>query len=64
MEDVFGRVAVGLEADLILVGENPLEHIETLRAPLGVMVRGRWLAADALEKGLEQIAQRHRETGP
>ena len=64
MEDVFGRVVAGLEADLILVSENPLEQIETLRAPLGVMVRGRWLSAEALGAGLEQIVRRNLESRP
>jgi len=41
--DDFGRVAVGLRADLVLTRGNPLESPGTLQEPLGVMVRGHWL---------------------
>ena len=61
MSDTFGRVAAGLDADLVLVEDNPLDHLDTLRRPLGVMLRGRWLPADELRSGLERIAQRNRE---
>lgn len=57
--DTFGRVAVGLDADLILTAENPLQDLATLRDPLGVMVRGRWLPAEELQAGLARIAQRN-----
>jgi len=38
--DRTGRIAEGLEADLILVPANPLEHIETLQDVLLVMSNG------------------------
>lgn len=37
-----GTVAVGKEADLLLVEGNPLESLASLRRPLGVMVMGRY----------------------
>ena len=46
----FGRVAAGYRADLILSTDNPLASLETLRAPVGVMVDGVWRDADALKK--------------
>jgi imidazolonepropionase-like amidohydrolase len=58
-ENTFGRVAVGFDADLILVSGNPLEQLDTLRRPLGVMLRGRWISADEIEAGLAQIAERN-----
>lgn len=41
MEDGTGRVAEGLEADLIVVDRNPLEDITTLFEPLLVVSDGR-----------------------
>jgi imidazolonepropionase-like amidohydrolase len=59
-ENRFGRVAEGLEADLVLTRENPLQQIDTLRHPLGVMLTGRWLSESELRAGLERIAQKNR----
>ena len=59
-EAEFGRVAVGLDADLVLADANPLERPETLRDPAGVMVRGRWLPRAELRSGLDAIAARNR----
>jgi imidazolonepropionase-like amidohydrolase len=50
----------GLDADLVLVEANPLEQLNTLRNPLGVMLRGRWVSAEELSSGLERIAAKHR----
>ena len=61
LENTFGRVAVGFDADLILVKENPLEQLDTLRSPLGVMLRGRWIPADEIEAGLALIARRNQK---
>lgn len=58
-EDSFGRVAEGLVADLVLADANPLDRPDTLRAPAGVMLRGRWLPRDELRAGLADIAQRN-----
>lgn len=43
-----GTIEPGKRADLILVADNPLERPATLAEPLGVMVRGRWRAAEDL----------------
>jgi imidazolonepropionase-like amidohydrolase len=56
---VFGKVTPGLEADLLLVASNPLEGLATLREPLGVMVRGRWLSGEQIRAGLAAIAASH-----
>ena len=58
--DVAGRVAEGYDADLVLLRANPLERIDTLREPLGVMARGRWLSETELREGLARIAARNR----
>ena len=59
-EDEFGRIAVGLAADLVLLAENPLENVAAAARPLGVMVRGEWLDRGRIDAGLEAIATRHR----
>ena len=58
--DEFGRIAIGLAADLVLLADNPLEDVGAASRPLGVMVRGEWLDRDALDAGLAAIADRHR----
>lgn len=58
--DDFGRIAVGLAADLVLLAENPLEDVAAAASPLGVMVRGEWLDRERIDAGLEAIAARHR----
>ncbi|WP_338424833.1 amidohydrolase family protein [Sphingopyxis kveilinensis] len=52
----FGIIAPGYRADLLLVAENPLANPTTLRAPLGVMARGRWHNAAALAAMLGDVA--------
>lgn len=59
-EDEFGRIAVGLAADLVLLAENPMEDVSAASQPLGVMVRGEWLDRERIDAGLEAIAARHR----
>ena len=43
-----GTVEVGKRADLILLDANPLESIDALRNPAGVMVRGGWSPRETL----------------
>jgi len=53
----FGTIAVGQRADLLLVAGNPLENLETLKRPMGVMVRGRWLPKEKLDELLKMLAK-------
>ena len=53
----FGTIAVGQRADLLLVANNPLENLETLKRPMGVMVRGRWLPREKLDELLKPLAR-------
>jgi imidazolonepropionase-like amidohydrolase len=46
----FGTIEAGKRADLILLEKNPLDSVENLRRPLGVMAAGRWLPRVELEK--------------
>lgn len=57
-ESRFGTVREGLEADLILVEDNPLSDIRALRQLAGVMVRGQWLPRATLDEKLNALAER------
>ena len=52
----FGTIAVGQRADLLLVSGNPLEDLERLTRPAGVMVRGKWLSRAKLDELLKPLA--------
>ena len=58
-EDEFGTIAVGQRADLLLVSADPLVDIHTLKSPIGVMVRGRWLPAEELQSMLHSLARQN-----
>jgi imidazolonepropionase-like amidohydrolase len=45
-----GTVEAGKRADLVLVDDNPLQNLETLRTPLGVMLGGKWLSRAQLQE--------------
>jgi imidazolonepropionase-like amidohydrolase len=52
-EGDFGTIEIGKRADLILVSENPLEDISSIKEPLGVMAAGRWYPTEQLSELLE-----------
>ena len=54
--DQFGTVAVGSRADLILLAANPADDIGSVRNRVGVMVNGRWIPANEIERRLREIA--------
>lgn len=53
---VFGTVAPGARADLVLLNGNPLEDIGNVSRQAGVMVRGQWFSAAEMRKRLDVIA--------
>jgi imidazolonepropionase-like amidohydrolase len=55
----FGTVAVGNRADLVLLEANPLANVTNLTKRAGVMVKGRWVPAAEIDKGLAELAQRY-----
>ncbi len=55
----FGIVAVGNRADLVLLNANPLVSVENLTNRAGVMVKGRWVSAAEIEKGLADLAAKY-----
>lgn len=58
-ENTFGSVREGLDADLVLLDENPIENMENLKNPAGVMLRGKWFPQELLIKELDKIAAKY-----
>jgi imidazolonepropionase-like amidohydrolase len=52
-----GIVAVGKDADLVLLNANPVEDIENSKRIHGVMLRGQWLSRRTLDDRLERFAR-------
>lgn len=57
MENTFGEIKEGLDADLILIDSNPLEDLNALHEISGVMLRGKWLDRETIDKKLAVIAE-------
>jgi imidazolonepropionase-like amidohydrolase len=51
----FGTIEVGKRADLVLLEHNPLANIANTRSISGVVLRGRWLSKEDLDKRVEEI---------
>ena len=56
----FGAIEEGMEADLILLKANPLEDLNHLKNPLGVMARGQWISEETIKEKLKQIAEKYK----
>jgi len=52
----FGQVREGYRADLIVVTSNPLDGLDVLRHPAGVLANGSWYGRMALEDLLDSVA--------
>jgi len=52
----FGSIATNKVADLVIVSDNPLTKLDTLKQPIAVVKQGQWLSRHALEK-LKQDAK-------
>ncbi len=50
-----GHVALGYQADFMLLQQSPLESADALRSPAGVMVRGQWLDRASIDAQLSEI---------
>jgi imidazolonepropionase-like amidohydrolase len=51
----FGSISPDASADLVLLNGNPLQDIRHLQHPAGVMVRGKWLDREFLDRELTRI---------
>lgn len=54
-----GIVAVGKNADLVLLRENPLADIRATQQVDGVVVQGRWFDHGTLNSRLEEVARKY-----
>lgn len=52
-----GGVSAGMRADLVVVADNPLENLQTLRKPVAVVVNGRVFDAKDLEEMRKQLLE-------
>jgi imidazolonepropionase-like amidohydrolase len=52
----YGTLVVGADADLVLLGANPLVEIGNTQKIEGVMARGRWLDRTYLDRELSAVA--------
>jgi imidazolonepropionase-like amidohydrolase len=52
-----GRVAVGYQADLVLLHKNPLESVDNLADREGVMIRGKWHGQSELDGLMEDLVK-------
>ncbi|MBQ4822754.1 amidohydrolase family protein [Aquimarina sp. MMG016] len=56
-ENTFGQIKEGLDADIVILDTNPLEDIKALQQVSGVMVRGKWLPKEMIDKKLSEVAK-------
>jgi imidazolonepropionase-like amidohydrolase len=63
-EAEFDTMEAGKRADLTLVEGNPLEDIRNVHRQGGVLVRGRWLPKDEIQRRLDRAppSQRRRSS--
>ena len=55
-DGAFGTVTAGNRADLVLLDANPLADVANLKRRAGVMVKGRWVSAAEIDRGLAELA--------
>ncbi len=55
MQDVFGEIKPGLQADAVLLKNNPLGNISALKDIDAVLLGGNWLSREDIDKRLEEI---------
>jgi hypothetical protein len=57
-ESVFGKVRNGFRADLVLVDQDPLQKLSSLRNLAGVFVKGKWLPESELTQMRQSLTAR------
>ena len=58
-QDLWGSIAPGRSADLVVLRDDPLADIGNTRSIDAVMVRGRYLSRVELDEGLADIRERY-----
>ncbi|WDI32793.1 hypothetical protein PUV54_06230 [Hyphococcus flavus] len=51
-----GKIAEEMAGEFILTRENPLNNVDTLRAPAGLVSAGRYLSADEIDQRKQKLA--------
>ena len=54
-----GTIEVGKRTDLVLVDANPLENISAASTIAGVMMRGRWIGREEIDRRMREISGKH-----
>lgn len=54
-----GTIEVGKRTDLLLVDANPLEDIAAASKIAGVMMRGRWVGKEEIDRRMREISAKH-----
>jgi imidazolonepropionase-like amidohydrolase len=52
-----GTIESGKRADLVLLDANPLDDVRNTSRRAGVMIRGKWLPRDVIDRRLDAIAR-------
>lgn len=52
-----GTIQVGKRTDLLLVDANPLENVSAASKISGVMMRGRWIAKEEIDRRMREISK-------
>lgn len=60
MAEHSGQVAVGFQADLLLLGANPIEDIGAVTSVAGVMKAGRWYTSADIAARLDDLEEKRR----
>ena len=55
MEDRIGEIKTGLEADALMISGNPLEDLDALKEVQGILVRGKWISKEEIDRRLDEI---------
>jgi len=62
--DQTGTIAQGRIADLVLLNANPLDNVNNVFLQEGVMLRGKWLPENQLQKNLESAVRTSKDAVP
>ena len=58
-----GTIEIGKRTDLLLVDANPLQDVSAASKISGVMMRGRWIAKEEIDRRMREIAGAHTVSG-